>query len=110
MNRAAPDPTGGTGGEGTTQLLNPIDDMVWGIDPGSIQESMRANLPKIQSCYEGWVRANPALGGKLKVQFTIGAEAGDEHAGVRGVELLDSQLDHVAVEGCVTNVVSGVSW
>ncbi len=94
----------------SAELDSDADDMVWGLDPGSIREALRTNMPKIRECYAGWVKSNPELRGRLKVTFTIAAPDDAEFAGIEAALVADSELDHALMEGCVLNVVGDLHF
>jgi hypothetical protein len=74
-----------------------------------IRAAMSGALPQIRSCYEDWLQLQPELAGQMKVQFTI--ESDDAGAGrVSKTSLGDSGIGHLAMEGCVLNVVSDLSF
>jgi hypothetical protein len=78
--------------------------MIWGTDKDGIQGAVASKIGAIKECYEGWLKAEPELTGRLKVRFTIGTpEVSDALAAVVGAEVLDTELDHVWMEGCVLN-------
>jgi hypothetical protein len=85
--------------------------MVYAVSAEGIRGAVTEALPKIKACYEGWVVANPALAGRLRVAFTITAEADAEDiARITEVHIQGSELDHGLLEGCVLNVVDGLSF
>jgi hypothetical protein len=73
---------------------------------GAIQQEM----PEIRECYEAWLEQNPALAGKLKVQFTIVEVPGKARGKVVKVDTADGGMGHLAFEGCVKNVFSGLRF
>jgi len=78
---------------------------VWSADKDGIQGAVREIQPAMVDCYEGWLRTNPALGGKLLVSFTITADAdgGLGPGRVTEAALKSSELEHPILEGCVLN-------
>lgn len=79
------------------------------LDRDGIREAMRSGLPEIKDCYEQWLKLQPDLGGRLKVNFTIDTDDGVEGR-VTSVSLGDAGMGHVAMEGCVLSVVSGLPF
>lgn len=67
---------------------------------------MQEALPEVRSCFEEWLKLEPALAGKIAVKFRIVTDENDPSSGVVDkVELAEEQrLGHVAMEGCVLNV------
>lgn len=83
--------------------------MIWSTDKDGIQGAVASKIGVIKECYEGWLKAEPALTGRLKVRFTIDSlEGSDGLAGVVGAQVLDTELDHVWMEGCVLNSLDGL--
>ncbi|MDP3155388.1 MAG: AgmX/PglI C-terminal domain-containing protein [Archangium sp.] len=75
-----------------------------------IKGAITAELPQIRECYGGWLQQNPKLSGKMKVQFTIAEIPGRDRAKVMRVEIADGGMGHVAMEGCVRNVVKAIRF
>ena len=85
--------------------LEPLDGgPLFALSKDGIKAAVAAGLPELRECYAGWLQQNPALGGKLKVQFDIIEIPGRERAKVMRVEISDGGMGHVAMEGCVRNV------
>jgi hypothetical protein len=66
--------------------------------------AMRAAMPEIERCYDDWLKLQPALSGKLTVQFTIGAGR------VTAVAVQDGGTGNAALEGCALSVVSSLEF
>ncbi len=75
-----------------------------------IKAAIAEGLPAIRECYDGWLQQNPALNGKMKVQFTIAEIPGRDRAKVMRVEIADGGMGHLAMEGCVGNVFKGMRF
>lgn len=75
-----------------------------------IKSAVTEELPGIRECYQGWLQQNPALGGKLKVEFTIAEIPGRARGKVMRVDIPDGGMGHVAMEGCVRNVFKGMRF
>ena len=71
---------------------------------------MTQELPAIKECYEGWLQQNPALAGKMKVEFTIAEIPGRDRAKIMQVVVADGGIGHLAMEGCVRNVFKGMRF
>jgi hypothetical protein len=85
--------------------------MIYAATPEGIRGAVQEAAPKIKECYEGWVAANPDLAGHLKVSFTISTETdADEIAHVTRAHVVDSELAHGLLEGCVLNMMEGLSF
>ncbi|MFT5430615.1 MAG: hypothetical protein ACI9OJ_001291 [Myxococcota bacterium] len=87
--------------------------MVWSTDGAGIRAAMDSAREPIRECYEGWVRSNPELGGKLVVRFVIEVpeEPKDDTSGrVTSVEIPDSEIEHPLLEGCVLNAVTALRF
>lgn len=68
-------------------------------------------MPAILECYQGWLSQNPELEGKLKVKFVIAAREDDPEVGrVKKIELVDTTVDHVWMEGCVLSAVEDAEF
>ncbi len=81
------------------------------LDGASIQAGIGERLGEIRECYEGWLGRNPGLEGELLVQFTIGVDPEDEELGaVSEIDIADSTIDHVWMEGCVASVMQDVEF
>ena len=77
----------------------------------SIQAGIHESLGEIRECYEGWLGRNPNLEGELLVEFTIATDEEDEELGVvTAIDITDSTVDHVWMEGCVASVMQDVQF
>ncbi len=85
--------------------------MTWSVDRDGIQGAVREAVPDIRECYAGWLRANPALAGKVTVRFTIATDPDDAERGkVTRAALVASDVGHPLMEGCVLNVMSELAF
>ena len=75
-----------------------------------IRGAVTQELPAIRECYEGWLQQNPALAGKMKVEFTIAEIPGRDRAKIMQVVVADGGIGHLAMEGCVRNVFKGMRF
>lgn len=74
----------------------------------SLDAGIKAQLPQIKECYDAWLQQEPDLEGVLKVQFTMIAgedEDGEPIGLVADVEVTDSELNNVWMEGCVAGAM-----
>lgn len=91
--------------------LEPLDGgVLHPITRDGIKAAVQAELPQIRECYELWLRQNPALSGKMKVQFTIAEIPGRDRSKIVRVDVADGGLGHVMMEGCVRNVFKGLRF
>ena len=85
-----------------TAAASTIEDAHYALDKEGIRASMKAAMPAIKDCYEGWLRLDPDLGGRLLIRFVIGPDEDDDSAN----RVLSSTVEgeHVGTpffEGCV---------
>ena len=80
------------------------------ITRDGIKKAVTEELPELRECYEGWLRHNPNLAGKLKVEFTIAEIPGRDRAKIMRVDIADGGMGHLAMEGCVRNVFKGMRF
>lgn len=66
--------------------------------PDRILAAINSKLGGISACYSGELKVNPALSGRLYVQFTI-----QENGTVSGVETVESSLNSTRMEQCILN-------
>jgi hypothetical protein len=91
--------------------VHPGEEYVWASDRHGIRSAVRASIPAVRQCYAAWLEANPALGGRIVVRFTIAPSTpGDEGARVQGAEVVESNMDHPLMESCVTAVLSTLTF
>jgi hypothetical protein len=84
---------------------------VHAITATGIRGAVQASLPELRECYEGWLAQNPKIAGKLKVGFTIAVDPNDPTRGkVAKVELEESDVGHVFMEGCVLAVFADLQF
>ena len=103
--------TPSTPGNAPPSVPDDAERMTWSVDRDGIQGAVREALPDIRECYEGWLRANPALAGKVTVRFTIATDADDGERGkVTKAALVASDVGHPLMEGCVLNVMAGLAF
>jgi hypothetical protein len=78
-------------------------------DTDGIREAIRADLRELQTCYDEWIKVNPKLDGKVTVAFRLVA-AGTGKARIEAARITESQLQHTALEGCVSSVINELSF
>lgn len=91
--------------------LEPLDGgVLHPVTKDGIKEAVKQELPAIRECYEAWLKQNPALAGKLKVQFTILEIPGRDRAKISRVDIADGGMGHLMMEGCVRNVFKSMRF
>jgi hypothetical protein len=75
------------------------------LPPEVIQRVVRQNFGRFKACYEGGLRGNPNLAGRVAVRFVIGRE-GDVSSAANG----GSDLPDAGVVSCVTRAFYGLSF
>ncbi len=70
-----------------------------------IQRIVRQNYGRFRMCYEGGLRSNPNLSGRVAVSFVISRDGAVSHATNAGSDLPDS-----SVVGCVVSAYYGLSF
>jgi len=76
-----------------------------GIPPESVQRVMRQNIARYRQCYDGGLRSNPALHGRVMVRMTIDASGSISSAEDAGSDLQDS-----TVVNCVFGTLGTVTF
>ena len=85
------------------------DDVQWPVTADGIRGAIRDRISEIKECYEGWLLAEPDLGGRLVVSFSI--EAGEDgDARIRNAEIQGSSLEHSGMERCVLVMVESLQF
>jgi hypothetical protein len=75
------------------------------LPPEVIQRVVRQNFGRFKACYEGGLRGNPSLAGRVAVRFVIGHEGEVSSAQNGGSDLPDA-----GVVSCVTRAFYGLSF
>ncbi|MFN3202735.1 MAG: AgmX/PglI C-terminal domain-containing protein [Bradymonadia bacterium] len=95
--------------------------MIWSLDKEGVVGAMKEIKPHIEECYDGWAkRTEDPIEGRVAIQFTIDApdveegsdtEAAQDRPGqIKAVKIVQSDLDHSALEGCIVNSIEGVKF
>jgi len=85
--------------------------LVFAADRDGIRGAVDESTEAIRDCYSSWLRTQPNLSGKLTVQFSLVSDPSDpDFAQVRNVELQDSELGHVFMEGCVASLFEDLQF
>ena len=92
----------GKGGGGRANVSVPEGDPVvsGGLTTQEVQAVIRANLNQIRHCYEQLLQRSPNANGKIKVNFTIGADGRVASASIQSDTIGDAVMG-----GCVTGKV-----
>ena len=72
------------------------------FDSNLVVQTIKTRLRAIQMCYEQQLRRNPALAGKVTIEFTI-----QPRGNVTDVRVKENSTGDSAVATCVANTVSG---
>ncbi len=75
------------------------------LPPEVIRRMLGQNLGRVRLCYEGGLKNNPALAGRVAVKFKIGAK-GDVESAVDGGSTLPDQ----SVVSCITRAMQHLSF
>ena len=75
------------------------------IPPEVIQRIVRQNYGRFRLCYEGGLRTNPSLTGRVSVRFVIGRDGA-----VSQVSNAGSDIPSPEVQQCVANSFYGLSF
>ena len=75
------------------------------FDADHVRREIHRDLPKINRCYQSALRDEPALAGKVAVQFTV-ARRGD----VRDAEVVQNTTGNREVAHCVARVVRKIRF
>lgn len=80
-------------------------DVSAGLPPEVVTRIARANFPRLRSCYENRLEANPKLEGAVTVAFTI-----DREGQVKGAKDSGSTIGDAELVGCMTRVLGSLSF
>ncbi|MBK8257592.1 MAG: AgmX/PglI C-terminal domain-containing protein [Polyangiaceae bacterium] len=75
------------------------------LPPEAIQRIVRQNFGRFRACYEAGLLKNPALAGRVSVNFVIGRDGA-----VSSVAEGGSDLPNAAVRSCVVRAFYGISF
>lgn len=75
------------------------------LPPESVQRIVRQNFGRFRACYEGGLKRNPGLAGRVSTQFVIGRDGAVSNVSDGGSDLPDA-----AVRSCVQGAFRGVSF
>ena len=83
---------------------NPEEDppMVWHASREGITEALKDSQREFHECYAAWGRLQPELSGRISISFEITRDPTNPEVGrVTSVQLMDSELEHPFLEGCI---------
>ena len=76
-----------------------------------IDQGIRDQMPEILECYQSWLHQNPNIGGELQVKFVIATSEDNPDLGrVERIELEDTTVNHVWMEGCVLSAMEDAEF
>lgn len=79
--------------------------MIWEASREGIVSAIQERIGEIKECYDGWVRIEPSLTGRLETEFVISTDPEDPARGkVTEVGVTDADFEHAFMEGCVLHV------
>ena len=86
--------------------------MQYSVDRDGIKTAVSDSTPQIAECYDAWLATGAEIKGKVVVRFTIAPNQDDPQAAAEITEaaLVDSELDHPFMEGCVLDVMRGLKF
>ena len=91
--------------------LNPPAEALGALSKEAIDDGVRDQIPEILQCYQGWLRRNPDLEGTINVKFVIATSEEDPDLGyVREVDLADTTIGNVWMEGCVLSAMQDAEF
>jgi TonB family protein len=71
------------------------------LDKDEIREVVSTHIAEVQACYQQGLERNPALAGRVTVEFMIEADGR-----VRNSKVVTSDLGDTAVSGCIASAVA----
>ena len=98
LTDAAPVRTGSVRGKVTG--MKSATRVTGSLDPGQIYDVIDKSIGKIQACYEGRLRVDPSLAGRITFRWTVSTSGG-----VGGVQQTASTLTDPEVAACIKRVL-----
>jgi len=95
-----------------TELEDAAGEVIeWEADRDGVHAALRSAMPEMKKCYEAWAAMQPGLAGQITLGVRIQREAPESEAGkVAAVNVLNSDLEHAFMEGCVAGAVEGLRF
>ncbi|MEZ4317055.1 MAG: AgmX/PglI C-terminal domain-containing protein [Myxococcota bacterium] len=78
------------------------------VDKDGIQDAVTEALPEIRECYRTLLESYPDVAGAMTLAFEISNQG--DRAIVTGVEVVDSTVDSVYMEGCVVTAMEDLPF
>ncbi len=92
-------------GKGTTRIVPGRTIIKGSLSKEEIGRVIRRNLARFKYCYEKQLNANPNLGGKISIYFTIAPTGSVAQAKVR-----ETSMNNKKVESCTTKVMRSLKF
>ena len=87
------------------------DKVLFAVDREGIKSAIQEITDEIKECYEGWVRQNKALEGRMLVSFVIDHTEGEvAEATLRDVYLSVDEVKHPMISGCMLNLIEDLHF
>jgi len=94
-----------------TRERTPPAEALGALSKEAIDDGVRDQIPEILQCYQGWLQRNPDLEGRINVKFVIATSEEDPDLGyVREVDLADTTIGNVWMEGCVLSAMEDAEF
>lgn len=97
----------------TTEVPADTDEPVGDIytaDATGIDGAIRERLSDILDCYKTIVHSNPDVGGRITLNWVIPVGEEGQVVNPADVRVLDSQLGHVILEGCMATIMEELAF
>lgn len=75
------------------------------LSEAEIEKALAKFLGKFQFCYEKALLTDSSLAGNIRMQWTI-----NENGSANNTKVLNSQMNHPALHGCIQGVLRGISF
>ena len=85
--------------------------MLFSVDREGIKSAIQEITDEVTECYEGWVKQNEALEGRMQVSFVIDHTEGEaSEATLRDVYLSVDEVKHPMISGCMLNLIEDLHF
>ncbi|MBF0442696.1 MAG: FHA domain-containing protein, partial [Oligoflexales bacterium] len=96
----------GGGGDGSALSLGGLSMSGTGkVDRNAVEAAIRANIQRLQYCYEKSLLSNPSLQGNLTMSWTI-----NPGSSVTSVKVIKSNLNDAKLNTCLTGEISKIKF
>jgi hypothetical protein len=95
-------------------------EMLFSVDREGIQGAIQELSPQVRECYEGWLKTDSALEGRVTISFTIdhaepltdedGTTRAVQYAEIRDTHIAVDEVRHTMMTGCVLNSMSELKF